>query len=671
RWVDAHEYTPRELLLRLVSAWRAPLLVGGAALFVLAVVLAVAGQRTARQRAVAQQNLGLVLTQQARAALAADRLPEAEVLAAHALALGPSPEARGVLAGTAGLRPRLIERRPLPPACQVTVSMSPDGEQMLCVADGHIELWSLDGQQRWRQPGVAEELIWIGGQPAIIEKQHVKLLAEVDGAVRQDIAAGSYLRVLGVGASVVIVGVDSFSVHDAGGERSFPTCSTRRETVVVWEAGLLMGCSDGWLRSFALDGSLRWEREISTPFQWGHAAVGQGGQLLVGSLFGELTIIEPPDPRPPLTDFDGSVLELEPVVGTSYVLVRGERGGPRIWDTVLGAWVGSLPGGARQLSAGSEPGEVWLLGDELVRWALPAGLRPRAVSLQTGVAQVEASADGERLAIALGSGAVELRERSTGALIDRWRWQEGVAKCAGFLSDGTLISFGMEEAGTRRLVVGQPPAEIPGIANAFRRCGGLSDGSAWGLAWSSLTRRFDPDTGESIAEYAESYFDASGSPSRDALAMVDASGGIRVVGPGIDRRTRHLDAVAVDVGDGGAPLVIAERQRLCVEERCVDLDDRVIDVAASATGLAAAGTLGGDIWLYDTDDLRLVAILRGHSGRVSSIDFGPEGRWLFSGSWDHTVRAWDLAVLDREPAVLLAEVEAAWQLDLQRVLSGR
>jgi len=53
--------------------------------------------------------------------------------------------------------------------------------------------------------------------------------------------------------------------------------------------------------------------------------------------------------------------------------------------------------------------------------------------------------------------------------------------------------------------------------------------------------------------------------------------------------------------------------------------------------------------VWDSHTGKLVRSFRGHTGVVTSIAFSPDGRWLVSGSRDHTVKVWDLKELDEVP----------------------
>ena len=159
--VGAHDYSPWELLVRVLRAWKGPLVVAGLALVVMITLVTLGGLRLAasRERAVAAEaetraalvtadtNYRRALVAQAMRAASEDRWAEAEV-AVEALRGVESPEARGVLMAADALAPAsLVERIPLP-ECWFP-EFTADG--VLCGGGTSLSRWA-DGALVWRVP---------------------------------------------------------------------------------------------------------------------------------------------------------------------------------------------------------------------------------------------------------------------------------------------------------------------------------------------------------------------------------------------------------------------------------------------------------------------------------------------------------------------------------------
>jgi WD40 repeat protein len=63
----------------------------------------------------------------------------------------------------------------------------------------------------------------------------------------------------------------------------------------------------------------------------------------------------------------------------------------------------------------------------------------------------------------------------------------------------------------------------------------------------------------------------------------------------------------------------------------------------------ASGGEDGTVKIWDSRTGKEVHTFRGHTGLVSALAFGPDGRRLYSGSRDTTVKIWDLTQLGRVP----------------------
>src|SRR5450432_3351480 len=82
-----------------------------------------------------------------------------------------------------------------------------------------------------------------------------------------------------------------------------------------------------------------------------------------------------------------------------------------------------------------------------------------------------------------------------------------------------------------------------------------------------------------------------------------------------------------------------------------------------------AHALGCDHW--DAETGACTHILQGHTDRVSSVDWSPDGQWLASGSYDGSVRIWDTQevanLLVREKSGLIEAV--VWSPDSRLLAS--
>jgi len=84
-----------------------------------------------------------------------------------------------------------------------------------------------------------------------------------------------------------------------------------------------------------------------------------------------------------------------------------------------------------------------------------------------------------------------------------------------------------------------------------------------------------------------------------------------------------------------------------------DSDNEISIIALDPAGsILAMGFVDGGIHLYDYKEKVLISSLPGHSTPVSDIAFNKEGTLMASGSFDKTLKIWNLEDLTKLPAVI-------------------
>jgi len=714
RPVAAHRYTRRELLGRLIRAWRRPLAVAGVGLAVIVGLVGFGIAQLAAEAHRAQEaeleaiaaldeaarNLASSLRSQTHLYAAAGTRPEAEVLAAHALALSESPEMRGILAAMgAGVTPTLEEELPLP-AC-LSSGISPDGRAAACRDETTLSVWSLEPlRPRWTIPLRTREVVWAADHVAAtttdarlvwLDATSGELRASLDITPVTDGIASAGPMVFGRSTGWV------WWAASPGAPRADRRPCIDRGSIVLgasldpvtrrWAAA----CRDGALIVDSFDAPLDPTRYIATSLVGPRTALAlafyDDDHVVAGTDDGHVLLVDIDEGEVLSALWTGlnKVTDLAVLGASGQVVATGLAGAPVLLDPGRRLVHGSFPG-RRGRATALEPGpQVALASGTLRRWRVDQGL-PAVLNLGFGVTSVAFHPAGTHLAVTTGD-RVEVRALATGDVVLEAEADRGFIKQGSFSRDGgRYLTGGTHEPYLRIWATGtwsEAPPRPTGSRNSHRRVATLTDGWVATLPYTGGVAIWAPgerDPWPPLAERPERFRDLAVSASGDVLAVVDEREhvilrvripSLRVDVVGQDERTQAL-AVAGDgdlivtAGEGGgrvwdvargAPTLELETGSVDLETVALSPDDRLV----------ALGGRDGTVWIRELPSGSLLAKSSVHTERIASLAFSPDGELLASGSWDGTVRLHAVGRLRRDAPALVDELERTWGLSLQDV----
>lgn len=720
RWLDgrrvhAHTYTRRELLQRVVRAWRWQLLAAAVALVSIALAVGVATAKVVAERnralaaeATAAQSLAAsrrseasLLVGEARSAAEADRWPVVDLLARAALERDDTPAGRGLLAAAAGWSaPALVQRRPLP-ACPRW--LLPAVDVLLCVQDDATERWQPGAAgPAWRVPlAAALAAVRPGAMTVELVSQRGELWSvQLDnGAKRSTQALQTSLRQLvAVDAHWLLggggVGLFRWDARSASavaeresleqeGEvprqvRAVAADSARERVMLVVEDQLQVVRADGAQRNTVrLDPRLPWASVASA------ACSPDGQQLAIGTTTGELYVV----------GLDGRVRG-QASAGTGMIrsmhwqgtllAVREDEPYVHLFAADPLARVVSWPLPDHAAFALTADGQLVLAGTshEVWRWSSPPA--SPIMDLGQGIGLAGISGGYGQLLVPDADGRLVRLSLSDGQVLQRLQLPQAVVKSAVLAGAGGLLAV-TDPAGRGALVYRLSSGEVPlRLGNdRLRRLAVLRD-PAGGEAllqapMGGLLGAASLPDGATLAvepalfgEWADLAIGPSG---RRALAVEahaarlvlaerpDALGPVRLTTvatlPGVSVAALHPDDATLAAAREASWTAL--RADGAVLQPAVTANARILDLTWSPDGRwLAAAELDGAVEVWRWPEATLALQMKGHTQRSSGVYWEPNGTYLWSASWDGTVRRWGVAAALGAGRDALAEQEALW-----------
>ncbi|MFT4974564.1 MAG: WD40 repeat protein/tRNA A-37 threonylcarbamoyl transferase component Bud32 [Myxococcota bacterium] len=704
RRVEAYDYSSWELLRRLLRLWRVPLAAAGLlAIAVVAVVVVSSWQiRAERDRALDAQAEALAarsrsnelladaLLRQALSAVQSDDRAQAELLAVRAISLGAQARGRAVLAafGSAG-RPHRDSNEAAPRCPQPLFST--DGSRLLCLTEGALQMHDTASMaQLWSRPlAVAGPSSVVFTAPdAPLSVLQGETIYELDAETGEDRALHTTALEARFLASTHLYGNgDQMArLSDRAGPFALG-CDWQLQAATALDSGQVARmCDTGRLiislpHKAALD--------VQTPFQGeleltGLVELPGQGLLVVGTQRGDVGVIEVATGavRSLSESTLGAIQQLAPSPDGRWVAVVGERGRAQIFAPAAGRWVASLPHETRAVGWDEETGQLLVLGTSLSRWSIRPPGAPYRLASHAGLTALAWAPDSSALALAGSDGTVEEASLPDGR---RWRLPvhfDAATRAIAYSPDGRwLAATGMRGPELWAYDRQQGEGVVLPEATSYRRLGFLADGRLIGGSFARTLLAFRPGrTKQARLSYplGSALVDLSGpADGSRAIGITEAGLIIEVLAGGGGPRPLATapGGQAIDTCSDGLRFAVAHRDGVDIRARDGGLIQRLpapgTDLRAVALSpdcsLVAAGGADSTIWVWSLESASRIAILRGHTSRITDLAFAPDGEQLASASWDHSARIWDLAVLQQPAESLIKAVLADWGATLEEI----
>ncbi len=718
RRVHAYDYSAWDMAKRFGRAFRVPLVVAGLALVTIAVVFALSYSQTlderdraqaaeasaevARDRALASERVATrslaeadrsfatLLVARAREAQRHGAQAEAELLAAHALTRGESPEARGVLARYGAGARVVLRQADLAPACE-DAALAPDGSHLLCLEADATSLWRVTPLElRWQIAKRFDDAVFLSDEHVLASEQppRASTLLDVDTGAAVPFGYGWVAARVKAAAGTVLAddGEYGLTVWRDAAHIGTKINAPQSEPWAVSGDGRVAVVFDGAAtRPSRIDlEQLHATPMVMVPFtepgEISAALDRRGGRVAFGATRGELIV---------MTVADGEVLMRQRVTERAltqlvwspddrWLAVRDERGWVSLLDVATGARL-ALPRTKVSHLAWRADALV-TYGEQLAVYALPTAPTANVYLTPTGISALALNQTAEVVALPEGSGDVGLFRVVTGERVGLVVGDgHAVAKHAAFLigDDGVAVTWPLRYlvAVARRAGEGMQVEAWDATLN-YRRVVAAADGhiyaAGYGQTISKLTK--GQERQPIAVRDGGSPVDVVASRDGQVVAWLSSRGGVEVakLGAEVVVPLSVAGATRIALSGDGAVLAIATRAAVHVigaQARVVEVPgERISEVALSDDGAwVAAGTIDGEVWLWDaTGSLRMVGV--GHDQRVSGVAFG-DG-WVMTAGWDGVALRWDLSGLERAPGALVRGFERAWGRGLEHAVQA-